>query len=419
MSTTSYPSTTIAPITFTPSSNWNTLDYGDPAVNTNITTCTQTTAPPSSFTTDGAQQCMTAMGMDTTCSSASASISGKVSAGLFGSVSAGAAASGQTGCENEALIYNQYQSDTNICNCLSNNTSITSTTTSSSANSFTSEQCVFCEGNNSNGMSCTAGGTCPPSVPCAINQSNASKVTIENNLSTQYTLALTNMISDSLNQVASSTQSSTTGTGNVAQGGKSSSVSSISAIDNQTNTQINDALYNLMDNFTSNNEILLQCGSPQVIIPATDTSPTVIVPAVSQCFGCVPIDQMNSSSILVNNIINTGFTTGITNSSLSSITQSGTSSQTNDNKQSTGQSSGNGYIIWIILGVVIIAGIIAGVVKARQAGAAATATATAATTSATTSATKSIKLQNPKAQAAAKPQSGLQMTTLPPPPPSS
>lgn len=406
MSTTSYPSTTIAPISFTPSSNWNTVDYGDPAVNSNITTCTQTTAPPTSFTKDNAQQCMTAMGMDTTCSSFSASVAASISAGLFGSASAQAAVSGQTGCENEALIYNQYQSDTNICNCLSNNTSITSTTTNSSANSFTSNYCVFCEGNNSNGVSCTQGGTCPPSVPCEINQSNASKVKIENNLSTQYTLALTNMISDSLNQVASSTQTSTTGTGNVAQGGKSASISSISAIDNQTNTQINDALYDLMNNFTSNNQILLQCGSPQVIIPATDTSPTVVVPAVSQCFGCVPIDQMNSSSILVNNIINTGFTTGITNSSLSSILQSGTSSQSNDNKASTGISN-NKWYIWLIVGIIIIVAIIAGIFKARQ-KASATATTTAATTAATISPLPSSQ--------------GIQMTslptsTIPPPPP--
>lgn len=337
---------------------WYDIQYSDPAVNTTVAEC-NTPSPSSTFTADGAAQCISKMGMNATCISSSASIAGAAKLGPF-SASDQAAYSEQSGCENEALVYNAYQTDTNITNCIQNSSTTSSTTTAANVNKFSSEYCVFCGGNAGNGI--VVGAACPSSCPadtsCDLSQVNTENITIENTMSTTYSDVISNMISQSIQQIASIAQNETTGTGNVEQGGKSANVSSISKDASTTNDNINTVVTNILNDFTDTNSITFQCGSPAFFNSVTG----VQTPAWSNCIGCLPVSQMNSSSILVNNIINSGFTTGIANTSLASILQSTSVSQTTDNKASTGASFYTShfwlYICLTILGVVLILGLV-------------------------------------------------------------
>jgi hypothetical protein len=265
-----------------------------------------------------------------------------------GSVSAGQSASASYGCNNMGLVYNKYQTDVDVTNCIVNSTTNTSETTSSNANALTFNYCAYCGGSTTQGQKCPSASDCESqgASGCAITQNNTSSITTQNEFTTTYSDALTSMITQSIDQAATSAQTESTGAGSTESGGKTADISSITSSTNETNTQINDAINNIIQSYSNSNTITFNCGA---VTPAG---------LFTSCLGCIDISQTNNSKLMSTSIINAGFSTAISNTSITEALQTGATSQTSTDTGSTAVSdmftSSTAKTLYIVIGIVVI-----------------------------------------------------------------
>ena len=402
MSTTSSPlqATTSAP-SYTP---YYATDYGDPTVNSTVSSCASSTTP--TFSPSGAAQCMNALGMGTSCITESASVSAAATSWV-GSVAAGASESASYGCENMGLVYNKYQTDVDVSNCIVNSTTTTSETTSSDANILTFNYCTECGGTTTQGQQCPSSTACESqgSSGCAITQSNTSSITSQNDFTVSYSDALTDMITQSIDQAASLAQSESTASGTTENGGKTADISSITSSSDQTNTQINDAITNIIQSYSDSNEVTFNCGA---VTPAG---------LFTSCLGCVDISQMNNSKLMSTSIVQAGFATAISNTSISEALQAGSTTQ---DSTSTGNqavpdmfTSSTAKTLYIVLGVVGIVLIIAvvGYLYKRSQQKPSTSTSTSSTSTSTSPTSGKSTSTSPSSTSQSSPSQSNPLTT--------
>jgi len=279
-----------------------------------------------------------------------------------GSASAGQSASASYGCNNMGLVYNKYQTDVDVTNCIVNSTTNTSETTSSNANALTFNYCAYCGGSTTQGQTCPSASDCESqgSPGCAVTQSNTSSITTQNEFTTTYSDALTSMITQSIDQAATSAQTESTSGGSTESGGKTADISSITSSTNETNTQINDAINNIIQSYSNSNTVTFNCGA---VTPAG---------LFTSCLGCIDISQTNNSKLMSTSIINAGFSTAISNTSITEALQTGATSQSSTDTGSSAVSdmftSSTAITLYIVIAVVVflIAGLIFGYFKYKQ-----------------------------------------------------
>ena len=320
------------------------------------------TPGPSNFSEDGAAQCAAALGMGATCENAAVAYAAGASASGFGasaSASVSASAGMSKGCNNMALMYQNYQQTNNTVNCINNSSSASTNVQTSQVNSITIDNCALCGGMNSNDVPCppcyvpcppnATTGLIPtdtkcPSTTCGnISQQNIASVSVTTGLTAQYSNAISNLVSQNLAQTTAALQTTETGSGSTSTGSKSRSDASTKISANATNQQMNTAISDAITNTTQGNTLHIKCGTGDRI----------------NCFGCSSLSQVNTATVLVSNIVNVGMTTSMSTSGTFSTLQQATTSQASKStgadaafayKGVGGDSSGGLLILLLLVG---------------------------------------------------------------------
>lgn len=288
--------------------------------NPTVSQCASSTTP--NFSPDGASQMANALGMGVTCDSHAMSgrasqsysianpkgvgySSGYVSTGKSGSISS------STGCDNMALLYNQYQQAVDTANCIVNTTSASSSATTTQLNSINLQYCALCGGIDVNGNDCPP---CPDNPSCAdITQGNNVKSSLTSGMSVNDQIAIGNMIQSSLSQAVNNVQAASAAAGTTSTGSKNLTDVNTKLSSQTTNDQINNAVLDAVSSTTQNNQLNIICG----------TAATGM-----HCVGCSAISQSNAADVLVSNIINAGMTSGIQSADAATLFSTTSNSQT-------------------------------------------------------------------------------------------